>query len=100
MSGERIKDDTYYIETGLSIEQWKKIIAGVPNERYRKLLTYRYLENLSYSEIAAKMGESDSLCRQTRYKAVEQLKKSFFTNANNLIEGKINEIKLLGNESK
>lgn len=100
LSGERIKDDTYYIETGLSIEQWEKIIAGVPNERYRKLLTYRYLENLSYSEIAAKMGESESLCRQTRYKAVEQLKKSFFTNANNLIEGKINEIKLLGNESK
>jgi len=100
LSGERIKDDTYYIETGLSKRQIKQLIAQIPNERYRKLLTYRYIKNLSYSEIAAKTGESESLCSKTHYKAVNQLRTVFFTNEENLIEGKTKKTKLLGNGNK
>ncbi len=100
LSGEKVKDKSYYIETGLSKKEWLQLIAQIPNERYRKLLTYRYLENLKYSEVAAQMGESESLCRQTRYKAVEQLKTVFFANAENLLEGKTKKSKLLGYEQR
>lgn len=100
LSGEKVKDESYYIETGLSKRQIKQLIAQVPNERYRKLLTYRYIENLSYPEIAAKTGESELLCSKTHYKAVNQLRTIFFANEENLIEGKTKKTKLLGNGNK
>lgn len=81
LSGKQIRDANYYCQTGFSRLQLEKLIMLMPNERYRTLLKYRYIDNLDYSEIASKMDETESLCRKTRYKAVDQLKNVFIEHA-------------------
>lgn len=58
-------------------EDFEKIVDLMRNERYKKLIRFRYLEGMDHDEIAEEMGEKMSDYYRTHERAKKQLREVY-----------------------
>lgn len=66
----------YSIDSQMTIKLlWDQIVSEL-NPDYRKLLDYRYIKGLSYSEIAHEIGTTEGAVRQRLFRLRIQIKRT------------------------